>query len=152
MTVNPAKILNIDGVTGELTKGSLANFIITSKPIFEDKVDIYENWVLGIKHVVKKEKTTDKNNNVAVNDSIKENPAKTKDVDFVPVTFPNKAWKQNNSRSENLIIRNATVWTSEEQGVLKNTDVAVSNGLIVAIGKDLKNNNSSERLMEKTNI
>ena len=147
LTVNPAKILNIDGVTGELTKGSLANFIVTSKPIFEDKVDIYENWVLGIKHVVKKEKTTDKNNNVAVNDSIKENPAKTVDVDFVPVTFPNKAYGNKTiPRSENLIIRNATVWTGEEQGILKNTDVAVSNGLIVAIGKDLKNNNSSREI------
>ena len=62
--MNPAKILNIDGVTGELTKGSLANFLITSKPIFEDKVDIYENWVLGLKHVVKKEKTIKKRNRI----------------------------------------------------------------------------------------
>ncbi len=147
LTVNPAKILNIEGVTGELTKGSLANFIITSKPIFEDKVDIYENWVLGTKHVVKKEKTVDKNNNVVVNDSIKENPVKTKDIDFVPVTFPNKAYGNKTiPRPENLIIRNATVWTSEEQGILKNTDVAVSNGLIVAIGKDLKNKNNSREI------
>ena len=147
LTVNPAKILNIDGVTGELTKGSLANFLITSKPIFDDKVDIYENWVLGVKHVVKKEKTINKNNNVAANDSIKENPIKTKEIDFVSVTYPNKAYGNKTiPRSENLIIRNATVWTSEEQGVLKNTDVAVSNGLIVAIGKDLKNNNNSREI------
>ena len=69
------------------------------------------------------------------------------DVDFVPVTFPNKAYGNKTiPRSENLIIRNATVWTNEEQGVLKNTDVAVSNGMIVAIGKDLKNNNSSREI------
>ena len=153
LTVNPAKILNIDGVTGELTKGSLANFLITSKPIFEDKVDIYENWVLGVKHVVKKEKTINKNNNVAANDSIKENPIKTNEIDFVPVTYPNKAYGNKTiPRSENLIIRNATVWTSEEQGVLNNTDVAVSNGLIVVIGKDLKNNNNSREIEKNKHL
>jgi imidazolonepropionase-like amidohydrolase len=36
-----------------------------------------------------------------------------------------------------LLIRNATVWTNTEQGVLPSTDVLVKNGKISAIGSDL---------------
>ena len=45
-----------------------------------------------------------------------------------------------------MIIRNATVWTNENEGILQNTDVAVSNGLIVAIGQNLENNNGSKEI------
>ncbi|PHI19787.1 amidohydrolase [Lewinellaceae bacterium SD302] len=39
--------------------------------------------------------------------------------------------------SEKILIRNATVWTSEEDGILEETDVMVENGKISAIGKNL---------------
>ena len=39
---------------------------------------------------------------------------------------------------KDILIKNATVWTSEKDGVLQNTDVLVKNGKIAAIGKDLK--------------
>lgn len=38
-------------------------------------------------------------------------------------------------RPQTVLIRNATVWTSEKDGVLKNTDVLISNGKIQKIGK-----------------
>jgi imidazolonepropionase-like amidohydrolase len=38
---------------------------------------------------------------------------------------------------ENLLIKNATVWTNEKEGVLPNTDVLVKNGKIAQIGKNL---------------
>jgi imidazolonepropionase-like amidohydrolase len=38
---------------------------------------------------------------------------------------------------ENILIKNATVWTSEKEGVLKETDVLIKNGKIAAIGKNL---------------
>ena len=147
LTVNPASILKIKGVTGELTKGSYANFLVTSKPIFDENSDIYENWVIGVKHVVKKEiKPTSKNKQV-VNDTVKKADKKIKAIDFVPVTFPNKAYGNKTvPQSENMIIRNATVWTNEAEGILQNTDVAVSNGVIVAIGQNLQNNNNSREI------
>jgi imidazolonepropionase-like amidohydrolase len=40
-------------------------------------------------------------------------------------------------RQEDLLIRNATVWTNEQEGRLNNTDVLVRNGKIVQIGKQL---------------
>ena len=147
LTINPASILKVKGVTGELTKGSYANFLVTSKPIFDDKSEIYENWVLGEKHVVKKEKKETPKNKVAVKDTITKADKKPKVIDFVPVTFPNKAYGNKSiPQSENMIIRNATVWTNEDEGILQNTDVAVSNGLIVAIGQNLENNNGSKEI------
>ena len=147
LTVNPASILKIKGVTGELTKGSYANFLVTSKPIFDENSDIYENWVIGVKHVVKKEIKPTLKNKQAVNDTVKKADKKIKAIDFVPVTFPNKAYGNKTvPQSENMIIRNATVWTNEAEGILQNTDVAVSNGVIVAIGQNLQNNNNSREI------
>ena len=147
LTVNPASILKVKGVTGELTKGSYANFLVTSKPIFDEKSEIYENWVLGEKHVVKKENKETPKNKVAVNDTIKKADNKPKVIDFIPVTFPNKAYGNKSvPKAENMIIRNATVWTNEKDGILQNTDVAVSNGVIVEIGQNLANNNGSKEI------
>lgn len=39
--------------------------------------------------------------------------------------------------AQDLLIRNATVWTSEAQGRLENTDVLVKNGKIAQVGKGL---------------
>ncbi|MEI9958448.1 MAG: hypothetical protein WDM90_19570 [Ferruginibacter sp.] len=36
---------------------------------------------------------------------------------------------------ENILIKNATVWTSDVAGKLEETDVLVKNGKIAAIGK-----------------
>ncbi|MBS1645945.1 MAG: amidohydrolase family protein [Bacteroidetes bacterium] len=47
LTEIPAKILGINEQVGALKKGMYANFIITSKNIFEDEAFICENWVGG---------------------------------------------------------------------------------------------------------
>ena len=144
LTTNPANILKREGITGELTKGSYANFLVTSKPIFDDKAEIYENWVLGVKHTVKKESKTKEKKNIVANDTVKKEQKKPYKIDFVPVTFPNKAYGNKEvPKQQNLIIRNTTVWTNEKEGILEKTDVAITNGLIASIGKNLENNNSS---------
>ncbi len=40
-------------------------------------------------------------------------------------------------KPEDLLIKNATVWTNEKEGRLENTDVLVKNGKIAQIGKNL---------------
>jgi len=40
-------------------------------------------------------------------------------------------------QAENLLIKNATVWTNEAEGKLTNADVLVKNGKIVQVGKNL---------------
>lgn len=40
-------------------------------------------------------------------------------------------------QTESLLIRNATIWTSEDAGILEGADIQFSNGKITAIGKNL---------------
>ena len=66
----------------------------------------------------------------------KESEADTPKV--MPVTFPNMSYGfTSKPKQENLLIKNATVWTSEADGILENTDVLIKNGKISKIGKDL---------------
>lgn len=45
-------------------------------------------------------------------------------------------------KQEDLLIKNATVWTNEKEGNLGNTDVLLKNGKIAAIGKNLSPSNA----------
>jgi imidazolonepropionase-like amidohydrolase len=40
-------------------------------------------------------------------------------------------------KPETVLFKNATVWTNEKDGILKNTDVLIENGKIKAVGKNL---------------
>ena len=51
-------------------------------------------------------------------------------------------------KQETILIKNATVWTSEKEGVLQNTDVLLKNGKIAAIGKNL--NEPGARVIDGT--
>ncbi|MBT8295330.1 MAG: amidohydrolase family protein, partial [Gramella sp.] len=77
---------------------------------------------------------------------------KKKDVEtpkIVQVTYPNVAYGFNTRpKQENVLFRNATVWTSEDAGVLENTDVLVKNGEIVKVGKGL--NAGGARVIDAT--
>lgn len=54
------------------------------------------------------------------------------------LTYPNRAFGLNTlPQQQNVHIRNVTVWTAEQDGVLENTDVLVRNGKFERIGKSL---------------
>ncbi|AMR32808.1 amidohydrolase [Mucilaginibacter sp. PAMC 26640] len=40
-------------------------------------------------------------------------------------------------KAETVLLKNATVWTNEKEGILQNTDVLLENGKIKAVGKNL---------------
>ena len=44
--------------------------------------------------------------------------------------------------TKNYLIKNATVWTNEKEGILSNTDVLISEGIIKKIGANLKMENA----------
>ncbi len=71
-------------------------------------------------------------------------PEDTKETPKVlPVTFPNIAYGTRElPKPENLLFKNATVWTNESDGILTETDVLVKNGKIAAIGKNLSVGNA----------
>lgn len=67
------------------------------------------------------------------------------------VTYPFEpfGWEESQQpRQETILIRNATVWTNEKDGVLKETDVLIKNGKIAAVGKNLSD--ASARVIDGT--
>jgi imidazolonepropionase-like amidohydrolase len=59
-------------------------------------------------------------------------------AEVVPLTFPNVGYGSKvKPVSQDMLFKNATVWTSESEGVLTNTDVLVKNGKIAKVGKNL---------------
>ena len=226
LTKNPAQLLNMYAETGSIDNGKIANFLITTGPIFEEKTSILQNWVKGEKNIVKEDggidtkgkytlqvnsgnsrkdfmlevkdnatasvlakdtvktkysndgksvkiifaenKTTQKglrltgtNNGKQWNgtgtdstgafvtwtatytsdvvskiDSAKKTPTSSVGTLFFPNTaYGNKIVPQ----AETVLIKNTTVWTSETEGILTNTDVLIENGKIAAVGKNLAN-------------
>lgn len=47
LTTTPAEMLNLSDRIGQLKPGMLANFIITSGNLFQEKTILYENWIQG---------------------------------------------------------------------------------------------------------
>jgi len=226
LTKTPATMLGVYDQIGSLEAGKLANFIITTEPVFASNAKIIENWVQGNKYEVAASEwnnyagkykltlnaggsITDYNLEVKKDLSasiigIDTLTAKiTINESLVKITFPNKkgkaaeqirlggaivgakwsgigtdpagnknTWtasfvgpmtttadtKKNTDTlkplakitfpfvgfgnekipaQETILIKNATVWTNEKEGVLNNTDVLLKNGKIAKIGKDI---------------
>ncbi len=249
LTKTPATWLGVYDKVGSLDEGKLANFLITTGPLFKEKTSIIENWVQGNKYAVKEDAWTNiagtynlvlntvggtinytldvKSSNSAnvigkdtltgkfsydgkliklsfattsskkpegrpgqdaggkkggaiirlsgVNngdiwqgngvdtagnsltwtatfvkanemvDSAKHKPP----LLLGKVTYPFGAYGWDSlPHRENLLIRNATVWTNEKEGILSNTDVLVKNGKIVQIGKNLSD--ASAKIIDGT--
>lgn len=235
LTTVPAEMLGISSSVGTLKAGMLANFIISSGNVFEEKTIIYENWVKGQpyiltdKNIIDIRGTYDLNVNqrvlklkvsgdpekpkgqILVNDTIKiavtlllsdqlitlsfddngwhrlsgsVDPAggewkgkgqlhdgtwidwsarrlskeeekkqekKNEGIKLVPtlddVIFPFNAYglarkdsslfQKWRNRWAAILIKNATIWTNESEGILKNKDVLIVEGKIVRIGENL---------------
>jgi imidazolonepropionase-like amidohydrolase len=226
LTKVPATQVGVYDQVGSLESGKLANFIITTEPVFNSNAKIIENWVQGKKYDVNASEwvnlagkykltiqngavTTDYNLEVkkdltatiigadtltaklAVNESLvklsfpskKGRGAETirlggvivannwtgvgtdaqgnkttwtasftapvavvadkkKESDttkaLAKVTYPFLGFGNETIPSqETILIKNATVWTSEKEGVLKNTDVLLKAGKIAKVGKDI---------------
>lgn len=55
LTKTPATLIGIYDKVGSLDAGKLANFLITTGPVFNEKTSIVENWVQGKKYGVKED-------------------------------------------------------------------------------------------------
>lgn len=229
LTKTPAELLGVSGMVGSLENGKLANFLITSGPIFNERTTIFQNWIQGQKHGVKDDVynemrgkynlvlTTPTGNmnyvldfktpssattvlgkdtvtsrfyydgrNVRINvaperrgdanlrltgtvggegwtgygedsagnrftwtaryssaqDSAKTkaDSARKRPMVLGKVTYPflPYGWEEGGApKQETILIKNATVWTSEDAGILQNTDVLLKNGKIAGVGKNL---------------
>ncbi|HSP40778.1 MAG TPA: hypothetical protein VLN46_05040, partial [Gillisia sp.] len=76
-------------------------------------------------------------------DSIQKEDKEKNLRDIVPVTYPNMAYGfRSMPQQENILFKNATVWTNTDQGILENTDVLINNGKISRVGKNLNAGNA----------
>ncbi len=55
LTKTPATLMGAYDKVGSLDAGKIANFIITSGPVFDEKTVVHQNWIHGIKNAVKEE-------------------------------------------------------------------------------------------------
>ena len=232
LTKTPAGLLGVYDKVGSLDAGKIANFLITSGPVFAEKTVLLQNWIQGLKNSVKDETwydvkgiynlvtstnagikafsmelkdagvasfiskdtltgkysydgkmvklnytegrgpnaketilsgiATGNNWNGRGSDAlgnlftwtatfdkkaeIKADSAKIKTDTVKPkqplvlgkVTYPflSYGWEEM-PKQQNLLIKNATVWTGEKEGKLENTDVLVKDGKIASVGKNL---------------
>jgi imidazolonepropionase-like amidohydrolase len=231
LTKTPATALGVYSQVGSLDVGKLANFIITSGPVFNEKTQIIQNWIRGKKYGVKddiydemrgkyklvlntvngpvnytldfkspssasligKDTVTSKfyfdgrqvrinvaperrlDNNLRLSgmvngtqwsgtgedssgnrftwtasysgalaekvDSARKRPSGA--LGKVTYPFLPFGWEEGQApRQETILVKNATVWTNEKDGVLQNTDVLIRNGKIAAVGKNLQANDA----------
>ena len=230
LTKAPATILGMYDKIGSLDAGKIANFLITSGPVFAEKTVLLQNWTQGIKNAVKDENWYDVKgtynymantiaglkafslelkeagvasfiskdtltgkysydgklvklsytegrgpnaretilSGIATGNTwngrgsdamgnifnwtatfdkkaeIKADSLKTKQpLVLGKVTYPflSYGWEEM-PKGENILIKNATVWTSEKDGKLENTDVLVKDGKIAAVGENLTDANA----------
>jgi len=65
------------------------------------------------------------------------------DITVGPVVYPFTAYGNTDlPKAETILFKNATVWTNEKDGILKNADVLIENGKIKAVGKNLSAGNA----------
>ena len=59
LTTTPASVLGVSNMVGSLEDGKMANFLITTGNVFNEKTAIIENWIQGEKYIVKGDKWKD---------------------------------------------------------------------------------------------
>jgi imidazolonepropionase-like amidohydrolase len=95
--------------------------------------------------------TNEKSFSISINrtDTIAEKP-KIKDSAQVPnykkeVVYPFTDYGFSKlPQPQNYVLKNATIWTNEAEGILQQADVWIENGKIRAVGKNIKANNATE--------
>ncbi len=229
LTERPAQLLGLAQSIGTLEAGKLANFLITSAPIFSTKAVILQNWVQGRKYGVKEDAWSPadgmykltinapsgsqthrlqlKNNKATLISRDSTNIKLSYDGKLISMSFPlsrrspstirlsgtntGNGWEgngldtagnrllwsavleskveatdttkqkprpdlgeviypaiaygftaDNKPATATYLFRNATVWTSEKEGKLENTDVLVRHSKIEKIGKGIGNSNA----------
>jgi len=86
----------------------------------------------------------DSKNDTSKDDKNKSKDKLKKDDPFIsPITYPNVGFGYKElPEQEDLLFKNATVWTNENEGILEATDVLIEDGKISKIGKNLSARNA----------
>ncbi|MCX2744327.1 amidohydrolase family protein [Mangrovivirga sp. M17] len=75
----------------------------------------------------------------------KEKKEEEKDINIGEMIYPFVAYgKKDLPEQKTYLIKNATVWTMEDDGIIENTDILVEGGKIVSIGNNINSSGAEE--------
>ncbi|WP_342330131.1 amidohydrolase family protein [Pedobacter sp. FW305-3-2-15-E-R2A2] len=138
VTEVPAAMIGISDKVGTIEKGKLANFIITSDSLFKKSNLVLENWVQGKRFITYQKDEKDTTSKAAAK---KEEPVQK--LATGTLIYPFTAFGNASPlKQETVLLKNATVWTNEKEGILQNADVLLENGKIKSVGKNLSAGNA----------
>jgi hypothetical protein len=136
--------LNLITITFKENKKSDNNIRLT---VWPEKMDASGDTLQQVKTLVGQAQMTDgtfQNFKATWVESIKHKDKKNDSLPIIvlgDIIYPFTDYGSKElAKAETLIFKNATIWTNESEGILSETDVAISNGKIVAIGKNLNIN------------
>ncbi|SHG70598.1 amidohydrolase family protein [Pedobacter caeni] len=138
VTEVPAAMIGISDKVGTIEKGKLANFIITSDSLFKKNNLVLENWVQGKRFI-----TYQKNEKDTVSKTAAKKEESKSNLSTGSLIYPFTAFGNASPlKQESVLLKNATVWTNEKEGILQNADVLLENGKIKSVGKNLSAGNA----------
>ncbi|MCW3464173.1 amidohydrolase family protein [Chitinophaga nivalis] len=133
LTKTPATLLQAYDQVGSLEPGKLANFLITSGPLFQENTRLLQNWIQGNRYIIQPD------NGQPATPTTPTPPLPVLGKLYYP--FTGYGW-ETVPTPQDILIAHATVWTSEAAGKLEDTDVLVRNGKIVQVGKNIPAGNA----------
>lgn len=145
LTTVPAKLCGVDQQLGTIEPGKIANLtIVDGKGYFDPEARVREVWVDGrnyhiasgkepAKETKKDDAALEKEAKAKAEKEKKEAEAKelrTKRVARSPLEVRGAI-----TNPPTILVRNATIWTSSDQGVLTNAQLLIQNGRIQQVGQ-----------------
>ena len=125
------KIIRLSGAVDESNKSWSGNATLID--------GTWVNWTAIYLGEVPKKEEGKKGEKGKKEDGEKEEEGKKEGGEKGEVVYPFMAHGWSKKPTDNTyLIKNATVWTNEKEGILKNADVLIVNGKISAIGNNLK--------------
>jgi imidazolonepropionase-like amidohydrolase len=122
VTTIPARQLGLSDRLGTLEAGRIANLVVRSGPIFDEKGAVTEIWIDGERIDLKAPKPAAESKTAAAAADVRPAPSR----EAGPLASPSA-----------VVVRGATVWTQGPSGILEGADVLIVGGKIAAVGKGL---------------
>lgn len=135
LTTVPAEICGAEAQIGTIEKGKIANLTIVAGSYFNPSDKVQDVWVNGRPFRVAT------NNDQKKNDEKQEE--KSKEEEKAKLAATRLASSPQEGRGpidapKAVLVKNATLWTSAGEGILRETDILIVDGKIRAIGKGLE--------------
>ena len=125
LTTIPARQLGLADRLGTIEPGRIANLAVETGEPFDAGSRVTEVWIDGRRIPIAESEKSDKK---------KDSAPKPAAADVRPAPA---RWAGPLAAPPAVVVRNATVWTQTDAGIVENADVVISGGKVTAVGKGL---------------